>query len=70
MGPHGLLGTEVTPPYLQNGVILSSVLGIIALQKAAAHGGARTSELRQVEVSKAQLNGEEESTELLSKYSP
>lgn len=41
--------------YLEDGVVLPGVLGVIALQQAATHRGARTSELRHVEVSKTQL---------------
>lgn len=46
-------------PCLQNGVVLPCVLGVVALQQAAAHGGARTCELGHVEVGEAQLRSRE-----------
>lgn len=44
-------------PHLQYGVVLPCVLGVVPLQQTAAHGGARTCELRHVEVCEAQLRG-------------
>lgn len=46
--------------YLEDGVVLPRVLGVVALQQAAAHGGAGTRELRHVEVREAELRGEEQ----------
>lgn len=42
---------------LQNGVVLPCVLGVVALQQAAAHGGAGACKLCHVEVGEAQLRG-------------
>lgn len=42
-------------PCLQYGVVLPCVLGVVTLQQTAAHSGARTCELRHVEVCEAQL---------------
>lgn len=51
-------------PCLQYGVVLPCVLGVVALQQAAAHGGARTCKLRHVEVGEAQLRGREQQREV------
>lgn len=51
-------------PCLQYGVVLPRVLGVVALQQAAAHGGAGTRKLRHVEVGEAQLWGGERRREL------
>lgn len=49
---------------LQNGVVLPRILGVVALQQAAAHGGARTCKLGHVEVGEAQLGSREQQREL------
>lgn len=41
--------------YLEDGIVLPSVLGVVALEQAAAHGASRTCKLGQVQVGKAQL---------------
>lgn len=41
--------------YLKDGVVLSSVFGVITLQKTPACGVTRSRKLRQVEISKTQL---------------
>lgn len=46
-----------SPWYLEDGVVLSSVLRVVALQQAAAHRGARARKLCQVQVGEAQLSG-------------
>jgi len=40
---------------LQDGVVLACVLGVVSLQQTAARGGAWTSKLCHVQISKAQL---------------
>lgn len=52
-----LITVLLTYPCLQYGVVLPRVLGVVALQQTAAHGGARTRKLRHVEVGEAQLGG-------------
>ena len=57
----GLLMTAAPPATtdLQDGVVLSGVLSVVALQQAASRGEARARKLRQVQIHKAQLRGGE-----------
>lgn len=55
LNKHPLFLFQCSSPCLQYGVVLPCVLRVISLQQTAAHGGARTCELRHVEVCEAQL---------------